>query len=149
MRRSRVRGLSKLRRKLRRFPQGAQDLVRAEVELAADLVLAEAKGRVISRRVRDNLSIRLGRDGFSAEIGLRGKRARRRAWFAHFIEFGTAPHALTSRRGAAGKAGKGGGGMHPGTPARPFLFPALEANRARFYRRVEIAINRAIDIAAK
>jgi HK97 gp10 family phage protein len=56
--------------------------------------------------------------------------------YAHLVEFGTQPHrisqgsvlARTFKSGRKQKAVDNGGAMHPGTPPRPFMRPALESN---------------------
>ena len=55
-----------------------------------------------------------------------------KAYYARYVEFGTAPHAI-------------GRGIHPGATARPFLFPAYWSLRKRIRGR----INRATRKAAK
>lgn len=52
------------------------------------------------------------------------------AFYAHLVEFGTAPHAITPARGKALKIGPAiirGVIQHPGSAAKPFLRPALRA----------------------
>lgn len=55
-----------------------------------------------------------------------------KAWYAAFVEFGTAPHDI-------------GAGHHPGAAARPYFFPAYRALK----RRVKSRITRATTRAAK
>lgn len=136
MKRSRgLKNVSRLRQKLRRFPNDVTDEIKDEVRGFAADVEASMKFRAASssRRVVDSISKAIGADGMSAKIGIRGKRARARAWFAHFIEFGTAPHSLGSR-----------GGAHPGTAARPFMEPSFEENRVHYQPRIRRAIDAAI-----
>jgi len=57
--------------------------------------------------------------------------ARFQLYKANWIEFGTKPH-----------------GGHPGTPARPFLNPAYDANSRRIMSEVQNAIAKALESAA-
>lgn len=51
-------------------------------------------------------------------------------WYAHLVEFGTAPHDLGD--GSNGRKGISTGGQrHPGAKAKPFLRPAMDNNRAQ------------------
>ncbi len=54
-------------------------------------------------------------------------------WYAHFPEFGTAPHAQPKR-----------GTDHPGTSAQPYFFPSWRAKKAAFRRKIRAAVRRAI-----
>lgn len=56
--------------------------------------------------------------------------------YAHLVEFGTSPHV---------NGGKFAGTQHPGTPARPFFYPAYRAHK----RQVKARITRAINQSAK
>jgi HK97 gp10 family phage protein len=62
------------------------------------------------------------------------------AFYAHFIEFGTAPHALAQNASVARGKRQDQGGQHPGTAAQPFFFPIWRANR----KRVKAGISRAV-----
>lgn len=118
-RRSGWRKVNKTRRLLRRLPKEMQAEVRGEMQAGADAILGDAKANVPTRtgRLRANLSAKASRDGLSAKIGIRGKRAGRRAFYGMFVEFGTVK-----------------------MPARPFLQPAFEANRKRVSAGVRKAL---------
>ena len=124
----RVRNESRLRRKLRRFPEALrQDIglvmqlggeeIRAEIERTAPRAegrLAEAAHKVVSR------------DGLSVKIGYGNQVGFRRLWNkggleALWQEFGTRHHA-----------------------AQPFIRPAFRAKLGDFLSRVDRAVNRTL-----
>ena len=59
-----------------------------------------------------------------------------KAFYARWVEFGTAPHIA---------GGKFKGAIHPGTAARPYFFPSYRANR----KPAKAAIRKAVRAAAK
>lgn len=69
--------------------------------------------------------------------------------YAPFVEMGTDPHPITGDP----LAWEGGGGemqfatevQHPGTPAQPFLRPAVEQNRSYVRERVAEAVENAAE----
>lgn len=84
---------------------------------------AKRKYRVYAGALRDSLRIsgRIDkRNGnITAKVVAGGKVRKTGAdvFYAHFSEFGTRPHSL-SKKGEAD---------HPGTPARPFMRPAIDS----------------------
>lgn len=123
MARSRMTGATRLRRKLRRFPEEATAEVRTAISEAAEAVHAEALGRVPvdTGTLARNLSYRVSKDGLEARVGILGAKAKREAYYGGFVEFGT------SRK-----------------PARPYLRPALEQERAHFRPRINKAVTAAV-----
>lgn len=64
----------------------------------------------------------------------------REAFYARWIEFGTAPHP---------QGGRFTGTQHPGTRSRPFFFPSFRAMRKEVKRRLTIAVRDAVRKAVK
>lgn len=56
-------------------------------------------------------------------------------WIWRFLEFGTRPHK---------QGGRFAGTMHPGTAARPHIFPNWRAFKPTAKKRINAAINRAV-----
>lgn len=143
-----IRGMTKLRRILMRAPEGAGDEIKDEVRHFAELVQKTAAysattGKMASRRYAMAIDTKVSRGGFSADVGIVTAAGRKRAWFGHFIEWGTKA-GLRQWKGKAKRAYTGrrtGSFFHPGTPARPVLLPAFEMNKPD----VEPRIKRAID----
>lgn len=68
------------------------------------------------------------------------------AFYARWVEFGTAAHSIA--KGGGTKAGiiaalGGGGKRHPGTPAHPFFYPAYRAKRKSVSSRIRSATTKA------
>ena len=120
--------VSKLRKTLRRIEPELRKEVEDEVEHAAQVVQADAikLAPKDTGNLASQISYKVARDGLTAKIGFRGKKANRQAFYARFIEFGTKKTAprLFKKGARKGKTKRG----HSGLPARPFLQPALQNN---------------------
>lgn len=152
-RKSGLQGLGRLRRKLRRLPEAATAALKAVIAEEAEFVQYEQLRRVPvnTGNLASAIEIRISRDGLTATIGVgaRTKRAARLGWYAHLVEFGTAPHRIRARRGGAGVLADGETvfgrhANHPGTPARPFVLPALKENQGDVLRRIDHAVDAAL-----
>jgi len=116
----------------------------------------------------ENITSKVLRRGLRAEVGFRGKRAKRDGFYARFIEFGTkgysgsnvtrANSALpggsqTVQRSSENKTdGSSWFGKYPDIPrrpARPFIGPTWEAKKPEVTSRVVKAINDAVTEAQK
>jgi HK97 gp10 family phage protein len=84
---------------------------------------------VASGALRDSARITSRAKGAGVSVSV--KVGNSQAWYAHLVEFGTRPHVIRPRE--AGSALQFGGVttravQHPGTGARPFMRPALDAS---------------------
>ena len=145
---------ARVRRFLQRAPGDIADGVKDALLESAETVRADAIKLADSVRVKQALAdpraIGVTSNGFRVEFGIRTKPQKKFAWFAHFLEWGTRPHSLKkgSRRGGHGRgadrlAGQSGG-WHPGSPAKPFMTPAAEMNRAANRRTVKATFKAAV-----
>lgn len=70
------------------------------------------------------------------------------AFYARWVEFGTAPGVRGQRAGHGGakqaKSGRKSYRTHPGTKAQPYFFPAYRALRRRIRNRNARALGRAV-----
>lgn len=132
-RKSGMRKVTSLRWKLRRFPAEVLTELRDEVKIMAEHTHFEALKRVPvdAGDLAAALRFTVSRDGVSAKVGAFGARAKRQAFYAHMVEFGTRP---------GGKRHPN----HPGTPAQPFLFPAFEIAKKQASPRIRQALDDAI-----
>jgi hypothetical protein len=87
---------------------------------------------------------RAGQQYLTLRLTIYVDRGKDGAFYAHFLEFGTQPHAL--ERNASVKRGlrQDAGGKHPGTVAQPFFYPGWRAQKAAFMRKVRHAIRVAV-----
>jgi HK97 gp10 family phage protein len=125
-----LRGVSALRKKLRRMPKEATEALKKEVAEAAELIRFEQLARVPIDQgdLAASIEIKISADKLKADVGpgARTKRGRKRGgWRAHFTEFGTVD-----------------------TPARPFVFPALESVRGEITSRLDAATDKAFAAVA-
>ena len=158
--------------KLKQIPDVAVDAARQAMEEVAQEIVeamraAAPKGK--TGRLRDSIGwtwgevpagsfvideIRSGKNKGDQYATLRIKiyAGNREAFYARFIEFGTAPHSLelnaSVARASSGSAinqrRQHSSKQHPGTPAQPFFFPTWKRERAKFRRRIRAAIRKRI-----
>ena len=142
-------GLAKLDRKLKRMPSVATARIKAAMEEAANEIVAMATSLVPvdDGALRDSIGWTWGappRGAMTLAKAVRSKLGKdltltvyagdERAFYARWIEFGTAGH--TNR-------GLFAGSKHPGTKAQPFFFPSYRASRKGAKRKVRAAIRKA------
>jgi HK97 gp10 family phage protein len=145
---TKVLGLDRLRKKLQRFPEVAEAEIKAAMEASANEIVALAKSLAPtdSGDLRNSIAWTYG-DAPKGAIVLGRVKASNSgnlritvyaggpdAYYARFIEFGTAPHI---------NGGRFAGSGHPGTSAQPFFYPAYRAARKRARGRVTRAVNKA------
>jgi HK97 gp10 family phage protein len=107
--------------------------MRGALRAGAKVIEAEAKANVPVKSgvLRDSIrvSARLKGRTVTASIKAGGKTKSGDAFYAKFVEFGTAAHAIKGRNG--GWLSFGGlfakSIQHPGMQAKPFMRPALDA----------------------
>lgn len=145
-----IQNLDRLKRKLGRLAQAAQDALRPVMEEIAERVVAMAKSLVAVDK--GDLKKSIGWTWGEAPEGsmVLGKVKSRssgnlaitifaggdQAFYARWVEFGTSSHI---------NEGKFAGTKHPGTRAQPFFYPSWRANR----RSAKSKISRAITKSAR
>lgn len=147
----RVQGIPSLQRKLTRLRENTAPKVMQAMEIAADRVVSMAKNLVPVNTgdLRDSIgwtwadapkgSIKIA----SVQTGamrLTIFAGNEKAFYARWIEFGTAPHA---------QGGKFAGTEHPGTTPQPFFFPSYRANKKEVVVGIRKAIRDAVREAVK
>ena len=142
-------GLDRLNKKLRKLPHAAERRIREAMAQGADEIVALMKSLVPvdSGDLRDSIAWTFGeRPKYSQAIATvksaDGKLAltiyagNSKVRYAHLVEFATAAHV---------NGGMFAGTMHPGTKAQPFFYVSWRALR----RRTKSRITRAITKSAK
>jgi HK97 gp10 family phage protein len=158
MARTTILGLAKLERKLKRLPKVAEDEIRASmqdvaediVRLARSLVpkesgdLAKSIGWTWGAPPRGSLTLgKVVRSQLGKGLTITVYAGDDKAFYARWVEFGTAPHNVA--KGGGNKSFKGEAVQHPGASKKPFFFPAYRANR----KSAKSAIRKATRSAAK
>lgn len=161
---AKMRGRERLRRQLEAMPKAARDTISAAMEKSAEEIVRLARSLVPVEQ--GDLKASIGWTWGAAPRGAITLGAVRRpvervgdlkitvyagdekAFYARFVEFGTAPHSVA--KGGGTKAGQraaraGGGKPHPGARAKPFFYPAYRAVK----KTVKGRISRAANAAAK
>jgi HK97 gp10 family phage protein len=124
-----VKGLADLNKFLQQLPAKVeQSVLRGALRAGANVVMAEAKANVpvASGQLRDGLKISTSsrRGRVTAKVKATGKHAHIAPW----LEYGTAAHKITAKKGK----GLFFGGLfvkgvqHPGSRPKPFMRPALD-----------------------
>lgn len=141
---ARWRNKERVLRRIRELPRRVKEEIRSAIAQSADEI-TDAIRRAVpehTKRLKRSIIWREGRlskggtgrgiDGdFVATIHV-AKEAR---FYAHLVEFGTAPHK---------QGGKFAGTMHPGTPPQPYFYPTVRAYKRRVRARIKRAIKKAI-----
>lgn len=147
---TKVQGLDRLNRKLKALPKAVEEEISKAMEQSANEIVALAKSLAPVDRGDLQMSISwTWGDAPKGSMVIGKVRAAGRgagnlqitvfagggdAWYARFIEFGTAPHI---------NGGRFAGSTNPGTVAQPFFYPAYRASRKRAKGRVTRAVNKA------
>jgi len=132
-----------VRRKLRKVPKELSKDIRKHVADTAKRIENDAKAAapVDQGILRKYLTSKTSNDGFTALIGYRTKTARRKAFYAAFVEFGTsAYHRGDKRLAVNSKTTKILRRVVGSRKAQQFMFPAAEANRKRFIAGSKLAL---------
>lgn len=128
---SSLRGITQLRRALRKLPQDIKAEVQDAVLEAGTMVYRDmvAAAPRETGNLAQSIQIKRSPDKLVVRVGFVSKKAKRDGFYARFHELGTK-----------------GSPEHniPPLPARPFIAPALDANRVEIKRVIGEAVHRAI-----
>jgi len=119
---------------MRQVQVGAVRITQEELERAAEAVATEARRLAPKRTGALRRSIRAHHQRRFPGLKLRELEAAAGTdmWYAHMVEWGTAPHKLR----------KGAQRPHPGARAKPFMRPAVDIVLPRLPGRLESALGR-------
>lgn len=149
-----IQGRDRLKRRLAAMPDVARAEIRAELERrAADLeetvrrfaprgetgALKASVGYTFGEYTPENSSVRGVQGGGTLkdkDLSVTVHAGDAKAFYAAFVEFGTAPHAQPRNRLI--------GYHHPGSSPRPFFFPAYRLSK----KKIKAGISRATKRAA-
>jgi hypothetical protein len=121
----------KLSRLLRRAPEEITEPVKEVIAESAQELLIAAEGEINddSGTTKRQMTAKASRSGLSAQVGFLTKTARKIAFYAAFVHFGT--------KGAPAK-------NIPPMPANPFLFGPAERLRSKFVKQIDRAVDGAL-----
>ena len=147
-----VKGAKELEAMLREIgPAAAKNAGAASLRAGAKVIVARAKELVPVKTgaLRDSLGFKVSRRGanngiLTAHIGSLNKEAR----LIHLVEFGTRAHSIRTGEGgylASGEIVFGKEVQHPGTPAQPFLRPAIDEKGGDAVLVMGTAMGKSID----
>ena len=124
---------TRARIKLRRILTETDARIKPVIQDAANSLLKEIMGRVPTDtgNLKNSITAKVAKNGLSAEVGIRGKKAKRAAYYGRFVEFGT--------------KGKDGANR---TAAQPFMEPAWDSEKPKIINDVERVIRKAVKEAS-
>lgn len=149
-------GLAKLDQKLKRLPDAARAEIKAAMEAAADDVVRLARSLVpvedgdLQKSIgwtwgappRGALTLgKVAAAALGKDLTITVYAGDDKAFWARWVEFGTAPHNVA--KGGGNKSFRGHGVQHPGARAQPFFFPAYRASRNGAKSRIRKAVRSA------
>ena len=150
-------GLKELNAKLKRMSaRDSNRIVRRGISKMAQVIRKEMRERapVDSGDLKKNIGFKIFRDqrgGFRGQVGPKPK-----AFYARFIEFGSASHIIPRKdtKGRKQKAIKIGDKTyksvtHPGISPKPFLRPAFEAKKRQAVEEAGALMFKLIEEALK
>ncbi len=154
--------LASFRRKMQAIARSAEKVLPKAMETSAEEIcnLARVACPVDDGDLRASIgwtwgdapagSVSIGTVGDGAAMRITIYAGDEKAFYARWVEFGTAPHAVgkgsdTSVKGARRQQT---GAMHPGSTAQPFFFPAYRLGRKRALNRIRRAIAKAVKEAS-
>lgn len=146
-----VKGMEELVRNLSVLQVSAKVRVAEAVRETSKELRKEARTRVprksgaFAKRIRTKFS----KDQLTARTAAFARSGRPHP-LSHIIEFGTKPHSLAPKAKRALTIGDGfaASAQHPGTAAKPWLFPSFEAVKPKYVSLLEKALNLAGEDAA-
>lgn len=128
-------GVTKLRRTLRRLEPDATEGIRKALTEGAEAMHYDMLSNIPkdTGETAQHLSYKVARDGLTARVGFIGKKDVEGGYVARFIEYGTKGHPAKNI---------------PPQPARPFMRPAFDNNKAWMLKQINKAIERTLQVLA-
>ena len=159
-RRSRISGDFKLRRTLRSIHATMDNELAPVMRDSAERILSTMKSLIPkdTGAAAAALTVFVSQSGLDAQIGIRGKKNKKRFFYMRFVEYGTKGYSGKKRSGGRNRrpTNKADGanffGRYPDIPARPahpWLRPARDVNREYVIANIQAAIGRTLSKASK
>lgn len=156
---SRVIGDFRLRRTLRRIHETMPNQLRAAMQTITSRILETQRAMIPKDTGRgvSALTAFVSKSGFSAEVGIRGKKKKLNFYYLRFLEYGTKGYSGPKKSGNRNRSKKmkfNNGifyGVYPeipARPARPWLRPSFDLNRERTVAEIRKAIDDTLARAA-
>lgn len=150
-------------RKLQRMPERVKAAARKAMEAAAEDVVRLAKSLVPVEEgtLKESIGWTWGKPPngalmlgkvlsaiTGAEMTLTIYAGSNDAFYARWVEFGTAPHTNAAGDFKA-RPGESRGLRHPGSAAKPFFYPAYRANKRQAIRKIAGAVRKEVRAIAR
>lgn len=144
---SRITGRDRMRKVLKAIPVEMRKRLREAILAAAEEMAGDMRSlaAVHSGHLRDSIKVTAGDEDPALYERLKSRRTEKDpelaaiihvdAFYAPFVEFGTAPHV---------NAGEFPSTQNPGSRAHPFFFPAYRARKKQVINKINRAARQAI-----
>lgn len=139
----RIKGGPELQKILDELPvRMERNFLRAGLRAGGAVVRDEARKNINNVTGALSKSVRVSTRSRGGQVKAIVRAGNKEAFYAHMVEFGTAPHMLNKGVDNKSKvlniAGNlvGGKVMHPGAKAKPFLRPAVDENQSQIVKAV-------------
>lgn len=154
-----LKGLPSLKRKLIRLKDETMPSIRPAMEQAAELITSTMRSYapVEDGDLRASIGWTWGdapKGSISVSHSIAGNKitiyaGNETAFYARWVEFGTAPHNIAKGGGTKSFAKSGSEGVkHPGARARPFFYPAYRVHKkqakAMIAQQIKLAVQKAV-----
>lgn len=150
-----VKGVGELKKTIAALPKRVEASARTAMEKGAEELVAMMKRLcpVDDGDLRDSIGWTWGNAPAGSKVLAQSAPDERglkitvyagneKAFYAAFVEFGTAPHNVAA--GSGNKSFAGVANAHPGSPAHPFFFPSYRSLRKRIKSRISREMKKAI-----
>lgn len=133
-----LKGFKELDKLLKQLPQeAAKKALEPAVRAGANVIRKEARANAPGKELKRHIIVKKSRRtqySVTYQIG-----TTKKAFYAHFFEFGTSPHLIKvfkKKSLAGGGAFFGKEVQHPGQKAKPFLRPAMDTKRGEALQKI-------------
>lgn len=153
-----ISGVANLKRKIAAMPKVAKEEIRKALTQGAEEINAIQKsmapkgdgdltasiGNTFGPYTPDNSNVRgMQATGGGHDLAVTLHAGDEKAFYAGWVENGTAPHSLAAGASTKAKKRRGNGPMHPGSKAQPFFFPGYRLGKKRALGRIARAYGKA------
>lgn len=137
---SNIKGGRELQEVLNTLPAKVEkNIMRAALRQGANIIRDAAREKAPKDTGALRKSIKVSTTGKRGEVIARIRAGDNKAYYAHMVEYGTAPHSITVGQDGTALAVPGNpvrSVNHPGAAPKPYMRPAIDENVEAATRRV-------------
>jgi HK97 gp10 family phage protein len=124
-----------------------KNIMRSALRAGAKVIADEAKANVPVKDGDLRDSIRVSTRAKRGQVTASAKAGNKKAFYWHFVEFGTAAHTIKAKNGKSlfFNGSNVRSVRHPGARAKPFMRPALDSKSTEAIRAVGAQIGKRLN----